>query len=369
MSASSPRPLTPYRLPANRLDFVRFALASLVILSHSYPGATGSEDAEPLALLTQKQLTFGTLAVDFFFIISGFLILHSWLTQPQATAYLGKRIRRIYPGFITTGVIGALVIWPLTSAGGFQAISPAFVVELLLNLLRLQALTPGPSFVDNPGAGVMNGSLWSIPFEFWCYIGILVLGAARLAHRPRLVAGLLFSFIVISFIFSWRHLTPGGRILGAIFGYPPFWARLLPYFLAGMALYLYRDKIKLNSTGAWLSLVALIVAARVPNGMIFALPLAGAYLIFWFAFLPGDWLKRFGKFGDFSYGIYLYSFPITQLVVWAHKEPMSPLTLFITAWPLSIICGVLSWYLVERRFIRAKKRTAPLPHPANIAAR
>jgi len=366
-------PLTDYRLPPNRLDFVRFVLASLVIVSHSYPLATGTEDAEPLAVFTGKQLTLGTVAVNCFFIISGFLILHSWLTRPELVSYLGKRIRRIYPGFIATTLLCALVVWPLTTRSGYAGISPGFVLELLLNVLRLQSLTPGPSFIDNPAPGVMNGSLWSIPFEFWCYVGILVLGLAKLAHRPRLIAALFVFFLAVSFVFVWKHLTPGGRMLGAIFGYPPFWARLLPYFLAGMTLYHYRDAIKFNTLGAALCLIGLVIAAKVPNGMVFALPVAAAYLMFWFAFLPGNWLKGFGKYGDFSYGIYLYSFPITQLVVWAHGQPIEPWALFLIAWPLSIVCGVLSWRLLESRFVARKKidnRNTPassggLPQPAS----
>lgn len=373
MPATRPAPLTDYRLPPNRLDFVRFMLASLVIFSHSYPLATGNEDAEPLAVFSDKQLTLGTLAVDCFFIISGFLILHSWLTRPEVFSYLGKRVRRIFPGFIATTVICALLVWPLTSRGGFAAITPGFVVELLLNTLRLQSLTPGPSFLENPAPGVMNGSLWSIPFEFWCYVGILVLGIVKLAHRPRLIAAMFVFFIIVSFVFAWKHLTPGGRMLGAIFGYPPFWARLLPYFLAGMTLYLYRDAIRFNAIGAALCAVALAIGAKTSHGMLFALPVAAAYLIFWFSLLPGDWLKRFGKHGDFSYGIYLYSFPMMQLVVWLYRKPIEPWALFAIAWPLSIVCGALSWRLLESHFVARKKSdvrntstpSGGLPHPAS----
>src|SRR4051812_27372591 len=136
----------PGRLPANNFDFLRFAFASLVILSHSYPLATGTEDREPLALATHGQLTLGALAVDCFFIISGFLILHSWQSNPAPLDYLRKRVLRIYPAFLIVAALDAFVVTPLFSTSGFQNIDAAFVTRFVLNALRLDPSVPGPAF-------------------------------------------------------------------------------------------------------------------------------------------------------------------------------------------------------------------------------
>lgn len=343
-------------VPVNRLDFVRFALATLVIFSHSYPLATGSEAMEPFAVFTRHQMTFGVLAVDCFFIISGFLILHSWKQRPDARSFLWKRVGRIYPGFILAASLGSLWVVPMTSREGFTTLTPTYLLTFTANLLRLHDVPPGPAFAGNPAAGPINGSLWSIPFEFWCYIGILVLGLLKLADRRRLLLGLLLVSVATSFAFTWLDLRPGGKILGVIFGYPPFWARLLPYFFAGMVFYLYRESIPLRWPGAALAMVTICVAAKLPNGLIFALPFAAAYLLFWFAFHPGRFLLQFGRYGDFSYGIYLYSFPILQGIVWMNGAPMSPWTLFALAWPASVVVGAASWHGLEKHCVRAAAR-------------
>jgi len=351
------------RTQGNRLDFARFFFASLVVLSHSFPIATGTEAFEPLALFSNNQLTLGAVAVDCFFIISGYLIMKSWIVDPRWAGFLAKRVRRIYPGFIVAAVLGIFGLWAATTAGGYAAFSPQFVVEFALNLLRLQVVQPGPAFVNNPGPGPLNGSLWSIPFEFWCYVGVLVVGLAGLARRRAWILAGFLIFTAISFVFVWKNLTPGGKVLGTIFGYPPFWARLLPYFLIGMVFYLYRASIKLTWGGAAFAMVLMLVGFKVKYGVIFVLPVTAAYLIFWFATTPGSWLKRFGKYGDFSYGIYLYSFMVSQLIVYLHGKAMSPWALFALAWPASVVCGIASWYLVERRFVvKGNKRpVAVLP--------
>ena len=343
------------RLPQNNFDFIRFAFASLVVFSHSVPLGTGSEAAEPFAIASRGQLTFGALAVDCFFIISGFLVLHSWQSRPEAGAFLRKRILRIYPAFLIVAIIDAFVVTPAFSTQGFAGVDASFVARFTAEAARLLAVTPGPAFQNNPAPGTVNGSLWSISYEFWCYVGVLVLGLCGLAKKRLLLAAALVVFIAVSFVFAWRHLTPGGRILGTIFGYPPIWARLIPYFVAGMAFHAFRDRISLRPVGAALALLAIAAACVLPYGMIFVLPIAAAYLIFWFAFLSIPPLQRFAKYGDFSYGIYLYSFPILQIVVFWWGAPMDPWLLFACAWPLAILVAAISWHLVEQRCIRFGK--------------
>ncbi len=353
------RPPPPTSLARNNFDFLRFFFASLVVLSHSYPLATGSEAREPLSLATHGQLTFGALAVDCFFIISGFLILHSWLVQPEPLRYLRKRTLRIYPAFLWVAALDAFVVTPLFSTAGYAAIGSDFYASFVLNALRLLPLTPGPSFPSNPAAGTVNGSLWSISYEFWCYIAILVTGLAGWASRRRPVLGALVVALCISFVFEWKNLTPGGRILGQIFGYPPFWARLLPFFISGMAFYVYREKIPRTTVGALMACGALVAANELPYGLLFVLPPAAAYLIFWFAFLPMPRLSRFAERGDVSYGIYLYSFPLLQIVAALWSGPLQPLALFAVGWPLSIGCAWLSWHLLEKHCIRLARGPVP----------
>jgi peptidoglycan/LPS O-acetylase OafA/YrhL len=335
----------------NNFDFLRFFFASLVIFSHSYPLGTGTEALEPLALYTHGQMTLGALAVDCFFIISGFLISQSWNADPRIFKFLKKRIRRIYPGFIVASAICAFVLTPLFSNQGSSFITLPFVASFFGHVLRLLDIYPGPAFQGNPAPGPVNGSLWSISYEFWCYIGILICGICGILQRRFILVIGLLGAMVLSFIFQWFNLTPGGKWLGAVIGYLPIWARLLPYFLAGMVFHAFRQKIIFNRNIAFLFLALTLLALRVSYVPIFLLPISVAYIVFWFAFLPLGSLSGFAKYGDFSYGIYLYSFPILQIIAYLHGAQVAPELLFGVAWPIAIAIGAASWFLVEKRWL------------------
>ena len=100
----------------NNLDFVRLSLAVLVIFSHSFPLGNRTEHLEPVVRLTHGQSTAGVIAVDAFFIISGFLITNSFLRSRSVWDYFRKRIARIYPGFLACMLVCALIVAPLAGA-------------------------------------------------------------------------------------------------------------------------------------------------------------------------------------------------------------------------------------------------------------
>jgi peptidoglycan/LPS O-acetylase OafA/YrhL len=230
----------------NNLDFLRFALASAVILSHSYALLVGSDVTEPPYEATRGQVTLGGLAVNFFFVISGSLVTHSWLQSRGLFDYLKKRALRIYPAFIVVTLLGALVVGPISAKDPAETMHGINAKDLLIGCFNLLSYEPQGAFPDNPFKGAVNGSLWSIQFEFWCYIGVAALGVTRLLDRCGLIAGLFVVSILVSVIVLVFDLHPGGKILGKIFGYPVFWARLLPVYLSGMVLYLYREHIPLS---------------------------------------------------------------------------------------------------------------------------
>ncbi|HEY1686836.1 MAG TPA: acyltransferase [Tepidisphaeraceae bacterium] len=349
----------------NNFDFVRFSLAVAVILSHSYALLWGAS-TEPLISSTRGQLALGGLAVDWFFVISGFLITHSWLRSKSTIDYFKKRVLRIYPGFIEAVLLCAFIVAPLSSpvirSHFTAAVRP---VSTLAQMFLLRFREPGFTFLSNP-APAINGSLWSILYEFWCYIGVAFLGLIGYLKAPRAVARLFILMIGVSVVFVALQLTPGGKWLGKIVGYPPFYARLLPYYLSGMVFYLYRNKIPYSNWLGLVSLVLVIIAARIPYGVAVIFPSAGTYLLFWFAFHPYIRLENWARYGDFSYGIYVFAFPIQQILIMELGRKISPLFLFTVATPLTIAAGAISWYLVERRFLKLKKKS--IVHATVVAA-
>ncbi len=345
---------------ANNFDSLRLIFAVLVIFSHSFPLTRGSNITEPLSVLTHQQINFGNISVWAFFVISGFLITQSWQRSPKVGKFLKRRIGRIYPGFAVAAIVTALVVVPIAAEPGTYV--PVSLQSFLFNTLRLQIFESSPVFVHNPGPFALNGSLWSVPYEFWCYLGVLSLGLVGLLRRRVVVVVLLALVIGLHLYMVIKGWNPSGAILGQIFGYPPFWVTVLPFYLAGTIFQIYGGQKLLKAPYLAVAAVILIVSNFIPNGLVVTMPTCGAYLLMGLAYLPFLHPLNLGRFGDFSYGTYLYAFPIQQLLVQravrAHQE-ISPWVLFAEAAPLTLIAGALSWHLVEKHFLL---RSSQLKH-------
>jgi peptidoglycan/LPS O-acetylase OafA/YrhL len=350
----------------NSFDTLRLFFAVLVIFSHSFALGRGSDDTEPLFMLTHGQITFGNVSVWAFFVISGFLIAQSWTRSPKPAKFLKRRIARIYPGFIVAALLSALVVVPL--AADTATDRPLGIVSLLWQTLRLQVFDAPPVFVHNALPNVLNGSLWSVPFEFWCYTGIMLLGLTGMLLRRWLVAVIFGAVIAWHLYLSITGWAPGGKLLGVIFGFPLFWAIVLPFFLAGSLFHLFGGTALLRRPLMIAALAVLIVSNFIPNGLLVALPICGAYLLLGLAYQP--WLRplNLGRYGDFSYGTYLYAFPIQQLIVKLGGGTMAPLKLFLLSAPLAVGAGALSWFLVERHFLARGLALRPSASLARKAA-
>ena len=337
---------------ANNFDSLRLIFAVLVIFSHSFPLTRGSNLTEPLSVLTHQQINFGNISVWAFFIISGFLITQSWQRSPKVGKFLKRRIGRIYPGFAVAAIVTALFVVPIAAEPGTYV--PVSLQSFLFNTLRLQIFETSPVFVHNPGPFALNGSLWSVPYEFWCYLGVLSLGLLGLLRRRAFVVVLFVLVIALHLFMVIKGWNPSGAILGQIFGYPPFWATVLPFYLAGTIFQIYGGQRLLKAPYMAAAALILVVSNFIPNGLIVTMPTCGAYLLMGLAYLPVLHPLNLGRFGDFSYGTYLYAFPIQQLLVQravrAHQE-ISPWMLFAEAAPLTLIAGALSWHLVEKHFL------------------
>jgi len=362
-------------MKANNFDFLRLALAVLVIFSHSFPLGAGSEIHEPLRVLTHGQMTFGAFAVDLFFVMSGFLIAGSAERSRSVGSYLKKRVARIYPAFLVSAAVMALVVLPLASGTFAENNWPARLMDFTLQTLRLQEFHVRGAFAHNPYPGVLNGSVWSIQYEFWCYLGVAMMAAVGLLNLKRRgwVLACFVASVAISVAFQTQGWILGGKFAGRVLGSPQLWARLLPFYLAGVVFYLFRDRVRLHGWGASVALLALLAASWVQVGWATVFPVAGAYLVFYVAFARWIPMQRVGRFGDFSYGTYLYAFPIEQLLMLKFGHAVAPWILFAIATPLTLLAAVVSWYAVERRFLRTERRketpvAEPVSHESQLAA-
>ncbi len=207
---------------------------------------------------------------------------------------------------------------------------------------------------------MINGAAWSVSFEFWCYLGVALLGILGLLRSTRLLVTLLLAATALGFLFTlpsfnglfarhyWNPLTV---LLDSIFGYVPIWARMLPMYLAGVVFYRLRSRLRITLPWISAACLALIAGSQLPHGWPLLFPVAGTYLVLVLAFHPAVRLHRWGRYGDFSYGTYLYAFPLQQLIMQRLGHPVSPWCLFCLAVPAALGCAVASWFLVERPFL------------------
>jgi len=332
----------------NNLNLLRMVLAAAVLLSHSHPLTQGLGTTEPLEAWLHFSL--GTLSVYGFFFISGLLVTQSLCKRSNLFDYFCARSLRILPGLAVVVVLTAGLLGPLVTTEKFTAYfadkNTWSYVFANITLFKLQYSLPGV-FVSNPYPGAINGSLWSLPFEIGCYVILAALwfvGAFR-SPRRQLVAGIAFLLIVVGCAILSRYTTLPGRIV--------VFCQLAPIFAIGTAFYLARDKIKLSNWAA----AGLLVTAATINYFIsspWLFCLAFSYSLACIAYYPNELLLRYNRFGDYSYGLYIYAFPVQQLIVWLCPGISAPWLLSLIAFPVSVLFAVGSWHIIERPAIAFK---------------
>jgi peptidoglycan/LPS O-acetylase OafA/YrhL len=370
---------------ANNFDALRFALATAVIFSHSYPLTRGESEAfEPLHWFSHGQIWIGAAAVNCFFIISGFLITQSWLRCRGLVDFFRKRVLRIYPGYLVNAAVCLLIVAPMAGADIHKIVSlkdgPRHILKaVLLRGVGLQAPLVKPdsseapqdldaapprdpiqtnAFPTNPMPGALNGSLWSIRFEFACYVLTPVIASIGLLKRRRWMVALTVAVLACQVALSIIDPFEGGMAeKGPRFASLHLLLRCMVLYFAGVLACLYEDRLPHGRGWAAAALAAFVAAALVPPAMMVVAPVALTFLVFWFAFEPRIGCQNFAKYGDFSYGIYLYAFPIQQLLVMV-AGPMQPVTLFLATLAPTFAAAGASWFLVERPCLRLKSRAA-----------
>lgn len=336
---------------------LRHIAAALLIYSHSYALAGVPSGSDLLARLVPG-FYGGKVAVLLFFAISGFLVTNSYLRRPQLLRFVAARILRIYPAYVACLVASLIVtgLWFTTmSPAAFFADSDAWRFLLRnLDMTGLQYTLPG-AFADSRAyPGVVNGSLWSLALETRLYLYLAVLALLQVLRRPQLAALLAAAFVVAS-LWLWPQLAPDAnnkRALTLVFAaaagaacvarYVPVSTRLLALF-AGLA-WLMRDR-----PGGYALTVGTI-----------------AYFSCWFAYRVPALPLRFP--GDYSYGLFLYGFPVQQALA-ALYPSLSPDRLTLLALPVALLCAIASWHLIERRTLSLKARLnmPKMPEPVRLS--
>lgn len=332
----------------NNLNLIRAIAATAVLVSHAYPIALGPGTAEPLHGVTGY--TLGTISVFAFFIISGFLIAQSWERTNNTRKFALARFLRLWPGLIVSILLVAFVLGPIVTSLPVATYlthseTLSFVVRNII-LLKVQFTLPGV-YEELPYTAV-EGSIWTLIYEVACYIGIFILGLAGLLKRPRVMAMIFILFMAAYWGVRWLDIDMHPRVENLRkFALP---------FGIGTAFYIWRAKLPLH-LGA---VIILAVLAWAVKGTDFYAPLfnlALGYGVFWIAYVPGGVLRAYNRLGDYSYGMYIYAFPIQGFAVWLWG-PQDPLTNIALALPITLLLSVLSWHLVEKPALALRHRMA-----------
>jgi peptidoglycan/LPS O-acetylase OafA/YrhL len=349
--AAQPKTITGRFDPRdNGLNAIRLALAFLVIISHSW--SLGGFGYEPRI----GDATIGRFAVGGFFAISGFLVTGSRL-RLSAGAYGLRRFLRIFPALWVCLLMTAFVLAPAVGAlrGGWSLSDTLRYVSG--NSLTVFSLTNeiGTTLRDVPVPS-WNGSLWTLRHEVACYIliGLAAFSGTFRSKRWLTAAGFGAATGMV-IVFAVTEMS--GLFLT--------FALLLAFFLAGSVLLRYGDRIPLTNPVAGLAIVLLAVTIITHTINIFG-PLPVAYLCLWAATVLTERLRKIGSRNDLSYGVYLYGFPVQQLLFLIGTSRLGPLTFAGLSCVAAVPFAAMSWLLVERPAMRMKEfgRWGGLPHRA-----
>lgn len=334
----------------NNFDFIRFIASSLVIFSHCYAVSISHASLEPFVLLTNGFCSGGQIAVDVFFVVSGYLILSSLLRRGDLFVFIEARILRLVPALFVSSIITAFVLGSFLTSMPLKEylLAPGTWRYAFQNafLVHLYGILPGV-FTDNPLPIFVNASLWTLPIEAGMYGLVLVFGIAGLFICRKHVKILGFVVCAVLAVAGWFYSEPGvhKEIDGML--------RLMSYFMLGGMLYLGRKAVPISFAGV----VAGCLLLWWSEGSVFFKPLFSvllAYSVMVAAYHPAlRVFNNFAQFGDFSYGLYLYAFPIQQAVILLDVS-MPIAQLFVLSYLGTGLCAVASWVLVEKRALSMK---------------
>ena len=340
--------------PANAFDFIRILAALAVLYSHSFV-LYGLP--EPQVMAGQ---TFGSLAVAVFFALSGFLICQSWQRDPSVIRFAMRRVLRIFPGLLVVVLLTALVVGPLMTQ---VSVHEYFGDATPWRYIRSAGLALGSPpiiglFEHSLYPNAVNGSLWTLKYEILMYMVLAVSGRLFARSSLKLACALVFA----AFALAWCALAyaakgpiqlPGLWRLG-IELYADRIAYLGAFFFGGALANVYLPNIKLS----WLAAAALLVPAFFVNNTaaMVLLWLAIPYCVLVFAFKAPAVFRKVNGF-DYSYGIYIYAFPIQQVISEVGQQHGWPWSAVLSA-PIvaTVALAGLSWHCIEQPALSFKDR-------------
>lgn len=325
----------------NNLTALRWLAASMVLIGHSFAFLGLPEPT------FMGWVTLGPLGVYIFFAISGYLVAQSWESDPHPLRFLQRRALRIFPGLIVCTMLSVFVLGPLlTSLPLSDYFLSIYTRGYLTNIaLYITFYLPGV-FETNHIANAVNGSLWSLPAEFSMYLALALFGLMRV---PR--AGWIAVAVGLMLLAKlWAMRSPDMLVV-----YRTDLRQVVTcgvYFWVGAVFYRYKLNRYFSMTNVFVAIIIWLCLSRWMDFYVMGSWLILPFLSLAFGLTTNSWLSRLAKY-DYSYGIYIYAFPIQQTV--AKFWPQMPIEYYlaITA-SATLAMAALSWHYVEHPALRLK---------------
>lgn len=340
----------------NSLGIIRLVLAAAVIVDHAFP--LGGWGTAPFMAMTREQQSLGGLAVLGFFAVSGYLVTKSGLSN-DAMQFIWRRFLRIFPGFWTVLLVGALVVGPSIyliegrGLGSYFSLDPGGPATYLTANATLTIGQYGINDVwaGNPFGGPINGSIWTLVYEWLCYLAVTALVLFGVLARAKLVVPVITCFLMIFQVIN--AVEPGAVATVVPLLGDPWRVTFGLIFFIGACLALYSDRVPFSvPLGVFAGIVAL-VTLRVGgfNSMGF---IAFAYFVlFLAAWLPAT-LQRVGARNDYSYGVYLYGWVVQQYLAYLGVNEWGYVPYVALSLVIAFGCAWLSWHGVEKQAMKLK---------------
>lgn len=325
---------------------LRIIAACMVIYGHSF-ALTLDTGAVDIFLKYNWGRYSGDLAVSMFFVISGFMVSGSFLKRNDIVEYITARLLRIVPALLALLLICSFIIGPLvtnlTAGEYYKHIDTYKYVVKNLSFSSNMAWTL-PGVFETHKMTSMNGSLWTLSAEMRMYVLVAILGVLGILNYRILFILLFLSFLIAAITNPQLFPLHSG------------WVKVAGYFCIGVMIQLYKDKIEVKLE-ILLALAFLTYISRLTDSYFYLLAISVAYFCFWFAYRTPH--LNIEKYGDPSYGIYLWGWPIQQLTIAMWPE-ISPAKNCLISLILAIFAGYISWNIVEKPALNLKHKVSIL---------
>ena len=329
----------------NNFTALRLLFAWAVLYGHSFAIQKVPGISDPLGRIFKQSIWIGEIAVNGFFVISGFLVAASFIRR-GVIDYSISRVLRIYPALVVCVFATVFLLGPwMTSLSLRDYFSHPLTWDHLSNALAFDKMHfTLPGLFENNARDAVNGSLWTLTVEVRCYLVLAVVGMFGVL-RERMIANLFLCGLLLFGMFFYADLP--------LFGWNPRWARPASYFIIGVLLYINRDRIPLDGRLAlFAALLAWSSFGKEWFDYVFAPSLS--YLIFCVAYaLPR--LNLDDSLGDISYGMYIYAWPVQQVVA-SYFTSIGPYKATLISAAIVTVLAWLSWHYLEKPALGLKGR-------------